>query len=136
MSDILEIKKFRNKYKWLQRTFRVRNNVIEAYQYLEFLCIRKDIPKYALFDHIVLSSIDYINKNSIMFSIDEYIPRREPKGFTIRDITLDTFYEFVEKKGILVAEAVELLIYVFIETNLSDSEKQLIDTNWGIKLLK
>lgn len=109
---------------WLQKTFRVRIEIINLYKYLEFYGINNNIPKDMLFEGVVNYSLDFIENYKQPLEINSIDVKREVKGFTFTNETYDRLLNYFKlkkgekKKG----EIVEMLIEIYSLTHLKKEE--------------
>lgn len=111
-------------FNWIQKTFRIRKEVIKIYKYLEFHAIKNDISKDILFDNIVNFSMDYINTYKPKISITKFDELRDVKGFTLQEETYSDLQKFYDNNfnHFLVAEFIECLIGIYSVKTLSQPE--------------
>ena len=120
-------KKTNNTYpqdvKKLQKTFRIRDEIIKLYKFLEFYGVNNNIAKDDLFDVAINYSLDLINTKKVTYFYNFSKAIRTVKGFTMTEETKNRIFKFYHcqneyKKG----EVVELLISIYALKHLSQSE--------------
>lgn len=128
---------------WIQRIVRIRPDYIRLCSFLEFISDKKGIDKPQFFNEVFLYSLNSITDKGFNYNIEEYKPRRKPKGFLMEQDTsdtIDTTYDFYSKifqkkynRILYIADFVELLLYIYAINNLTESELQALDLEWGIE---
>jgi len=108
------------------KTFKVRNEAILLYKFLEFNAALNNISKNALFDKIVRFMLDYFACKDFNVLISAPSKNRVVKGFTISDNTLNDFIIFREertsmKRGEIVEAAIGL--YAFLNIDKTELDK-------------
>lgn len=129
-----------------QRIFRIKEEYITFCEYLDFHAKKHNIDRNMFYDNLFKYSLDHIIKFGFNYSIDEYLPRRRPKGFPLLEETslefskTFKFYKdiFFKKfnRSLLVCEYVELLIYIYANNKLEQKEKDINNIEWGITEIK
>lgn len=121
---------------WLQKTFRVRDEVISLYKFLEFHGVQNNISKDNLFELIANYSIDFLEENNPTFELYEFNGKRSVKGFTLSEKTLERIEHFQKKyKRILKkGESIEVLLYIYAINHLSKREvNKLVKEYFNLK---
>ncbi|MEG2609142.1 MAG: hypothetical protein RSA91_00540 [Bacilli bacterium] len=113
---------------WKQRTFRIREEAIEIYTYLEYKAVAGGLSKYALFDKIVEESITDILKNNPPISIKDFNSKREVKGFTISTEIEEILEKLIGINDLGKGEVVEILIGLYAKNNLTEEELKSLKT--------
>lgn len=127
---------------WLQRTFRVRAEIMNMYKYLEFHASQNEISKDILFEKIVNFSLDYIDcesndisyQNEILrqarlFNYYDVNVRRQVKGFTLSQNTLERLLKvFKDNDTIKIGQIIEVLIGLYTEKHLRTEEIVMLIT--------
>ena len=106
----------------LNRTFRIREEAVEIYRYLEYKAVCDNISKYKLFDKIVEFSIRKILIDELNEGIYEFNGKREIKGFTLSEEVNRALETFICINNLKKGEAVELLVAVYAKYNLNKVE--------------
>lgn len=129
---------------WKQRVIRIRPDYFKVLTYLEFQADKQGVERHAYINNVVRFSLDFLVENGIRYEIEEYEPMRKGKGFFLKKETFNLFderYKLVSNyylskylKKLLVAEFMELIIYIYCINQLTEDELKLIDINWGIKV--
>lgn len=131
---------------WIQKIVRVRNDYINLSAYLEFFAKKNNIERHIFFNDVFKYSLSVLKEKGMIYDIDEYKPRRIPKGFLIEKNVNDDFlsmhkelkkqFNYKYARKLYVCELVELILYIYAIDNLSYSDLASVNiVDWGIKKL-
>lgn len=134
-----------NKEDWVKKIIRIKAKYFNVCDYLEFLASKKGLDSRQFISEVFKYSLDTITEKGFTYKIEKYEPRRIPKGFTIAssvsedfDISYDFYKNVYQKKfgtKLYTAEFTELLLYIYCTNNLSNTEIESIEVEWGISKL-
>lgn len=144
MKGVYDLKERLLKTGWVQKLVRVREEYIDICLYLEFYANKMQLDKKKIFDEVFTYSISYLLENGFKYKIEDYPKRRTPKGFLVKEVTLENlnkYYEFYKEvlinkecKRFYFCEFIELLIYIYCMNHLDKNELKLIDSKFGITI--
>lgn len=118
---------------------RVRPYFMTALKYLEWKRLLDDVSnedtKLFVLDEAVLSVKELLKKREVHFHIIGFKGQRHDQRFSLSSESNEFIREFAEKNYILIAEALELILYVYCEQVLTQSEmKENGLLNWNFKV--
>lgn len=126
---------------WKQKVIRIKPDYFEVCTFLEYHVLKLKKDSYQFFDEIFNDSIDFIMQEGVLYEIKKYKPMRKNKGFLLPPSTLkkflncyeltNSYYEKKKNKTILKSEFTELLLYLYVQRNLSEEEKNMLNIDWG-----
>lgn len=123
---------------------RIKNDYGKVCSFLEFYANTLNINSKEIYDTVFLFSLDKLYNEGLHYEINNE-ERREPKGFRVTPDTKKTVYEYYDKykdlyklhtkKKLVVADFIQILLYIYCLDLKGDSKKYLEDMNinWGIK---
>lgn len=121
---------------WKQKIFRLRPDYINICTYLDFHASKTGKDIYYYYDQLFLFSFDHLSQYGFNYNIENFKPLRTNKGFFLSPSTLNRFfscynfysYHFSDnfERNLLVAEFVELLLYIYINYNLTSDENMCL----------
>ena len=116
------------------KTFKLRDEAILLYKFLEFHAALNNISKNTLFDKVVRFSLDYFASKDFNILISDPSKNRVVKGFTVSDNTLDDLIKFKDERTSLKrGEIVESAIGLYAVENLDKTELDKFNLNEWFK---
>lgn len=119
--------------------FRVRPYFITSLHYLEWkrlvVDVKRENAKQFMLNDVVLHMKERLAVEEVKLQIEDFKGLRHDHRFSLSDDSNQFVREFADKNKLLLAEALEVLLYLYCEQEFSQEEmKQNGLRNWNIKV--
>lgn len=118
---------------------RVRPYFITCLKYLEWKALLSDIEreksKLFVLDKVITKMKETLEQKQIFLEFEKFKGYRHDQRFSLSESAVTYIKEFAEKNNLLIAESVEILLYLYCNQNLDSEEfKQCGLGYWGINV--
>jgi len=119
--------------------FRVRPFFKTTLKYLEWKelqqSVEKEKSKQYVLDMVIKKVKHLLSDTPIILNIEEYKGLRHDQRFSISEESYAYIKEFSEKNGLLIAESLEVFLFIYCKNELTHSELEKNGLfNWNIDI--